>query len=128
MQSPDSTVYISQSSVDSINAVQTISSETQAVLNELEKPLSPESDSESLKEPLSPPKLVAGQLAVCSACGYLSEDFNRCMRCKRKFVGPIKTMQAPPPGTKKVDHQMVLVESKKAVPQKNLGMFSLKLM
>lgn len=121
MQAPDSTVYIAHNSADLINASQTFSNETQIALNELEK--SSESESESLKEPLSPPKLVAGQLALCPICGYLNEDFNRCLRCKRKLPDNVKTIAAPPPGTKKIDHRLLLVENKKAMAQKNQGIF-----
>lgn len=40
------------------------------------------------------PKLVPGRLAICNHCGYLSEDFNRCSRCKRKFPELVKSMAA----------------------------------
>lgn len=38
------------------------------------------------------PKLIPGQLAVCMHCGYLSEDFNKCLRCKRKFPDDVKSI------------------------------------
>lgn len=50
-----------------------------------ESQLSPEPINET-------PKLVPGQLAVCAHCGYLSEDFNRCLRCKRKFPDDVKSI------------------------------------
>lgn len=64
---------------------------------ELPKPPSPEAP----KEPS--PKIIEGQLAVCAICGYLSEDFNRCMRCKRKLPENVKAMPAINSNGKKVD-------------------------
>lgn len=46
------------------------------------------------KEPVPPakeeeqPKYVEGMLALCRYCGYISQDFNRCERCKRKLDNP----------------------------------------
>lgn len=40
------------------------------------------------------PKYVPGMLALCGACGYLSEDFNKCMRCQRKLPENVKAIPA----------------------------------
>ncbi|XP_056631057.1 uncharacterized protein LOC130441410 isoform X1 [Diorhabda sublineata] len=40
------------------------------------------------------PKFLAGMLALCGACGYLSEDFNRCIRCSRKLPDNVKAIPA----------------------------------
>lgn len=40
------------------------------------------------------PKFVPGMLALCGACGYLSEDFNKCMRCQRKLPENVKSITA----------------------------------
>jgi hypothetical protein len=50
-----------------------------------------------------PPKIIEGQLAVCAICGYLSEDFNRCMRCKRKLPENVKAIPAVNSNGKKMD-------------------------
>lgn len=42
-----------------------------------------------------PPKLIPGKLAVCSACGYTGEDFNRCTRCLRKLPDSVRSIDAP---------------------------------
>lgn len=54
----------------------------------VEKPPSPE-------PPKEVPRFVPGRLAVCMHCGYLSEDFNKCLRCKRKLPEDVKSMIAP---------------------------------
>lgn len=33
-------------------------------------------------------------LALCGACGYLSEDFNKCIRCSRKLPENVKSIPA----------------------------------
>lgn len=38
------------------------------------------------------PKIIPGQLAVCGICGYLSEDFSRCLRCKRNLPDDVKAV------------------------------------
>ncbi|KAG5874832.1 hypothetical protein JTB14_009289 [Gonioctena quinquepunctata] len=40
------------------------------------------------------PKLVPGMLALCGACGYLSEDFAKCIRCQRKLPDNVKAIPA----------------------------------
>lgn len=40
------------------------------------------------------PRYVPGKLAVCTNCGYLSEDFNKCLRCRRKLPDDVKSMAA----------------------------------
>nr|CAH7720990.1 unnamed protein product [Callosobruchus chinensis] len=40
------------------------------------------------------PKFVQGMLALCGACGYLSEDFNKCIRCQRKLPDNVKAIPA----------------------------------
>lgn len=47
-----------------------------------EPPKSPEKPPEPFKEV---PRLQPGYLALCNHCGYLSEDFNRCQRCRTKM-------------------------------------------
>ncbi|XP_050301894.1 uncharacterized protein LOC126740074 isoform X2 [Anthonomus grandis grandis] len=42
-----------------------------------------------------PPRYIPGKLAVCSYCGYSSEDFNKCSRCIRKLPDNVKTLDAP---------------------------------
>uniref|UniRef100_A0AAR5P600 Ubiquitin-like protease family profile domain-containing protein n=2 Tax=Dendroctonus ponderosae TaxID=77166 RepID=A0AAR5P600_DENPD len=39
------------------------------------------------------PKLIPGKLAVCSACGYTGEDFNKCRRCNRKLPDNVKAIE-----------------------------------
>lgn len=34
------------------------------------------------------PKYIEGMLALCKHCGYMSQDFNKCERCKRKLDNP----------------------------------------
>lgn len=51
------------------------------------KPKSPEKPPEPPREM---PKFVPGFLALCNHCGYLSEDFNRCQRCKTKLKEDVK--------------------------------------
>lgn len=56
------------------------------------KPPEPEPEPEPPKSPEKPPeppkevvRIIPGYLAVCSHCGYLSEDFNKCQRCRTKM-------------------------------------------
>lgn len=35
-------------------------------------------------------KIISDKLAVCGICGYLSEDFSKCLRCKRTLPGNVK--------------------------------------
>lgn len=41
------------------------------------------------------PKFVPGYLALCSHCGYLSEEFTKCMRCKRRLPDDVKSISNP---------------------------------
>lgn len=41
--------------------------------------------------PKEQPKFIDGMLAVCGYCGYLSEDFNRCIRCRKKLPEDVKS-------------------------------------
>ncbi|XP_017778896.1 PREDICTED: sentrin-specific protease 6-like isoform X2 [Nicrophorus vespilloides] len=38
------------------------------------------------------PKYIQGMLAVCTHCGFLSDDFNKCIRCKSKLPDGIKAV------------------------------------
>ncbi|KAJ8985564.1 hypothetical protein NQ317_011524 [Molorchus minor] len=51
------------------------------------KPPSPELQKEI-------PKYVPGMLALCAGCGYLSEDFSKCIRCNRKLPDNVKAIPA----------------------------------
>lgn len=62
------------------------------------KPKSPEKPPEPPKEV---PKFIPGCLAVCNHCGYLSEDFNRCQRCKTKLREDVKCISNKPDGKEK---------------------------
>lgn len=55
--------------------------------NVMERSPSPEEE-----PPKEVPKLVPGKLAVCMHCGYLSEDFNRCLRCRTKLPEEVKVI------------------------------------
>lgn len=35
---------------------------------------------------------MSGMLAVCSFCGMSGEDFNHCVRCKRKLPSKVKAI------------------------------------
>ncbi|CAH0556439.1 unnamed protein product [Brassicogethes aeneus] len=43
------------------------------------------------------PKYLPGQLALCKICGYLSEDFAKCMRCQRVLPDDVKAIQSKVP-------------------------------
>ncbi|XP_065164510.1 uncharacterized protein [Atheta coriaria] len=49
-----------------------------------------------LEPPEEPPKLIPGKMAVCTNCGFLSEDFNRCQRCRRKLPDNSKAVLIKP--------------------------------
>ncbi|CAH1953623.1 unnamed protein product [Acanthoscelides obtectus] len=53
------------------------------------------------------PKFVPGMLALCGACGYLSEDFNKCIRCNRKLPDNVKAIPATlrPSGSAGLGHK-----------------------
>lgn len=59
-----------------------------------------DSTSEQVKEQ---PKFVPGKLAVCMHCGYLSEDFNKCLRCKTKLPEDVKSVSVTTTNNKVVD-------------------------
>lgn len=82
-------------------------------ISKAQAPLSPEPAKES------PPRIVEGQLAVCAICGYLSEDFNRCMRCRRKLPENVKAMPALNNNGKKVDPRSGIIEKKLALAKAN---------
>ncbi|XP_018569684.1 uncharacterized protein LOC108909755 isoform X2 [Anoplophora glabripennis] len=44
--------------------------------------------------PKEVPKFVPGMLALCAGCGYLSEDFAKCIRCGRKLPDNVKAIPA----------------------------------
>lgn len=78
--------------VDNLKETQEcIVSQTGAVIPVSEPSNPPETEQEPPKSPDTPepPKeiirLVPGYLALCPHCGYLSEDFNRCQRCRTKM-------------------------------------------
>ncbi|KAJ8948885.1 hypothetical protein NQ318_005506 [Aromia moschata] len=60
---------------------------TPQIAPEPPKPPSPEPQKEV-------PKYVAGMLALCAGCGYLSEDFAKCIRCFRKLPDNVKAIPA----------------------------------
>ncbi|GJQ67547.1 hypothetical protein Trydic_g8358 [Trypoxylus dichotomus] len=65
--------------------------------------------------PKEQPKYIQGMLAVCSHCGYLSEDFNKCLRCKRKLPEDVKSVAAADQSpTKKNDKLCPIPEKLKA--------------
>nr|XP_022918733.1 uncharacterized protein LOC111427716 [Onthophagus taurus] len=47
-------------------------------------------ESPVFEPPKELPKIIPGKLAVCTHCGYLSEDFNKCTRCKTKLPVDVK--------------------------------------
>lgn len=57
--------------------------------------LPPEPPKASTPEPPKEvPKYVPGMLALCAGCGYLSEDFSKCIRCGRKLPDNVKAIPA----------------------------------
>ncbi|KAK9879547.1 hypothetical protein WA026_006617 [Henosepilachna vigintioctopunctata] len=48
---------------------------------------------EPVKE-VEQPKYIEGKMAVCGYCGILSDDFNKCMRCKTKLPENVKAILA----------------------------------
>lgn len=67
--------------------------------------------------PLEPqreiPRVVPGFLALCKYCGYLSEHFNKCQRCRTKMPDEPKAI----PMQNNVAKQQA--ESKKELPKPN---------
>ncbi|XP_063914137.1 uncharacterized protein LOC135130642 isoform X2 [Zophobas morio] len=66
-----------------------------------------------------PPKIIEGQLAVCAICGYVSEDFNRCMRCKRKLPENVKAIPASSNNGKKMDLRSAMAEKRLGMQKTN---------
>ena len=68
------------------------------------------------------PTYVAGRLAVCMHCGYLSEDFNNCLRCKTKLPEDVKSVLVSDQNNLKTadsfKQQHVLAEDKKIMLSK----------
>ncbi|KAK8741248.1 hypothetical protein OTU49_002576, partial [Cherax quadricarinatus] len=44
------------------------------------------------KDPTDKPRYIAGRVAVCSNCGILSEDLNRCQRCNHRLPNSVRTL------------------------------------
>ncbi|KAG7164146.1 hypothetical protein Hamer_G014276, partial [Homarus americanus] len=40
------------------------------------------------------PRFIAGRIAVCTNCGILSEDLNRCQRCNRRLPDHVRTVSS----------------------------------
>lgn len=81
----------------------------------------PSPTSEQLKPPTpeppkEQPKYIQGMLAVCSNCGYLSEDFNKCLRCKRKLPEDVKSVAASDQSVTKRNDNKAFVTQEKAKP------------
>lgn len=58
------------------------------------------------------PKFVPGMLALCGACGYLSEDFNKCMRCQRKLPENVKSITATLRATNGQKRDLILAQQR----------------
>lgn len=74
-----------------------------------------ESSNDSVEHVKEHPKFIAGKLAVCMHCGYLSEDFNKCLRCKRKLPEDVKSVSVTTTNNKVVE---TLKSAEKKSPQK----------
>ncbi|CAL4081453.1 unnamed protein product, partial [Meganyctiphanes norvegica] len=59
------------------------------------------STTESDKDPTDEPKFMPGRVAVCIHCGILSEDLNRCQRCKTRLPNSVRTLPAASATTNK---------------------------
>ncbi|XP_042230537.1 putative mediator of RNA polymerase II transcription subunit 26 [Homarus americanus] len=46
------------------------------------------------KGPADKPRFIAGRIAVCTNCGILSEDLNRCQRCNRRLPDHVRTVSS----------------------------------
>ncbi|XP_076053442.1 uncharacterized protein LOC143032481 isoform X3 [Oratosquilla oratoria] len=73
------------------------------------------------------PRCIPGQMAVCTYCGILSEDFNRCQRCKKQLPSNVRTMEASgtqssSKPTQSVSHISTSQISKQRKPQGVAGM------
>lgn len=66
---------------------------------------------EPVKE-VEQPKFIEGKMAVCSYCGYLSDDFNKCMRCKTKLPENVKAITA---NMKKEENKQVATKKNDSV-------------
>ncbi|KAF2897296.1 hypothetical protein ILUMI_08881 [Ignelater luminosus] len=71
------------------------------------------------------PRYVPGLLAVCNHCGYSSENFNRCLRCRFKLPEDVKTrpvLNNNNANNKKSDLIKTLptVQDKKPSPKNNI--------
>ncbi|CAG9825310.1 unnamed protein product [Phaedon cochleariae] len=77
----------------------------------------------SPEPPKEAPRLVAGMLALCGACGYLSEDFNKCIRCNRKLPDNVKsisaTIKANNGQTKEIMARQQVLQQKPQLPIKS---------
>ncbi|CAL4191374.1 unnamed protein product, partial [Meganyctiphanes norvegica] len=47
-----------------------------------------------LEQQTDEPKFMPGRVAVCINCGILSEDLNRCERCKTRLQNSVRTLPA----------------------------------
>lgn len=75
-----------------------------------------ENSNESIEQVKEQAKFIPGKLAVCMHCGYLSEDFNKCLRCKRKLPEDVKSVSVTTTNNKVVD--TLKNADKKLSPQK----------
>ncbi|XP_044752957.1 uncharacterized protein LOC123312542 isoform X2 [Coccinella septempunctata] len=66
-----------------------------------------EDQSPELTKEVEQPRYIEGKMAVCGYCGYLSDDFNKCMRCKTKLPENVKAITA---NSKKVENKQPLVK------------------
>ncbi|XP_045472822.1 uncharacterized protein LOC123679317 isoform X3 [Harmonia axyridis] len=104
---PETPIEVSEANTNGINYVVTVGyllsqqNEKQQetnfqIVSEITNPCTGavrEPTPEPAKEP-EQPKFIEGKMAVCGYCGYLSDDFNKCLRCKTKFPENVKTVTA----------------------------------
>lgn len=70
------------------------------------------------------PRFVPGKLAVCMHCGYLSEDFNKCLRCRRKLPEDVKSVPSLLSGNDvKRDNDLKCHLSERKSPAKTNGKY-----
>ncbi|XP_066255314.1 uncharacterized protein [Euwallacea similis] len=114
---PETNIHVTEANSNGINYIVTVGNvadlectteEERQPEPELQPPSQPQSQITSnplamhpqpLQEPPKPstpelPKLIPGKLAVCSACGYTGEDFNKCTRCSRKLPENVKSIES----------------------------------
>ncbi|KAK9679974.1 Ulp1 protease family, C-terminal catalytic domain, partial [Popillia japonica] len=106
-QSIEETMEVEDTSFQS--STSSISKQPSPIPEEPPKPPTPE-------PPKEQPKYIHGMLAVCTNCGYLSEDFNKCLRCKRKLPEDVKSIAAGDQSVTKKNDNKVLQEKPKPSP------------